>query len=230
MFAGSNGLPDPATRQPFINEAANPVDIQVGPGGDLYYVDFDGGTIRRVRSLAGNHAPNANAAATPTSGQAPLTVNFDGSGSTDPDNDALSYAWDLDGDGAFDDSTAAQASFTYTQTGSFQARLRVRDPSGLEDIDTVTITVGAPPTPTIATPVAGTTWAVDDEISFSGSATRAGGGVGTGQRAELDGHPQPLLGARPDELPRARDRDLPRHHRDRSTRLTTRTRPTCRSS
>ena len=176
MFAGSNGLPDPATRQPFINQAANPVDIQVGPGGDIYYVDFDGGTIRRVRSLAGNHAPSANAAATPTSGQAPLTVNFDGSGSTDPDNDALSYAWDLDSDGAFDDSTSAQASFTYTQTGSFQARLRVRDPSGLEDIDTATINVGSPPTPTIATPVAGTTWAVDDEIGFSGSATRAGGG------------------------------------------------------
>ena len=118
MFAGSNGLPDPADRQVFINQAANPVDIQVGPGGDIYYADFDGGTIRRVRSLAGNHAPSANAAATPTSGQAPLTVNFDGSGSTDPDNDALSYAWDLDSDGAFDDSTSAQASFTYTQTGS----------------------------------------------------------------------------------------------------------------
>ncbi len=116
------------------------MDIQVGPAGDLYYADFDGGTIRRIRSLAGNHTPSANAAATPTSGQAPLTVNFDGSGSTDPDNDTLSYAWDLDGDGAFDDSTAARPSFTYTQTGTYQARLRARDPSGLEDIDSVTIT------------------------------------------------------------------------------------------
>ncbi len=106
----------------------------------------------------------------------PLTVNFNGNGSTDPDGDTLSYAWDLDGDGDFDDSTAVQPSFTYTQTGSYEARLRVRDPSGLTGTDAVTITVGAPPSPTIATPTAGTTWAVRDVIDFSGSATRSGGG------------------------------------------------------
>ena len=176
MFAGANGLPDPATRQPFINGAANPVDIQVGPAGDLYYADFDGGTIQRVRALAGNHAPTANASATPTSGAVPLTVNFNGSGSTDPDDDTLSYAWDLDSDGDFDDSTAVQPSFTYTQTGTYEARLRVRDPSGLTGTDSVTITVGAPPTPTIETPTAGTTWSVGDVFDFAGSATRSGGG------------------------------------------------------
>ena len=36
---------------------------------------------------------------------------------------------------------------------------------------------GTPPTATIATPTAGTTWRVDDVISFSGSATRGGGGA-----------------------------------------------------
>ncbi len=28
--------------------AANPVDLQVGPGGDLFYVDLNGGTVRRI--------------------------------------------------------------------------------------------------------------------------------------------------------------------------------------
>ena len=46
------------------------------------------------------------------------------------------------------------------------------DSQGASDTDTVPIAVGnTPPTPTIATPAAGTTWKVGDVISFSGSAT-----------------------------------------------------------
>ena len=48
MPLGANGEPDPTRVQPFVNEAANPVDIQSGPNGDLYYVDFDGGTIHHL--------------------------------------------------------------------------------------------------------------------------------------------------------------------------------------
>ena len=114
MFPDANGVPDPATRQPFVNAAAGPVDIQVGPGGDLFYADLNNGAIQRIHALANNHAPTADATGTPTSGPLPLQVNFDGTGSTDPDGDALTYAWDLDGDGAFDDSTASKPSFTYT--------------------------------------------------------------------------------------------------------------------
>ena len=33
--------------------AAGPVDLQIGPGGDLYYVDFDAGTIRRIQYIGG---------------------------------------------------------------------------------------------------------------------------------------------------------------------------------
>ena len=59
MFRGANGLPDPATRATFAAGAAGPVDLQIGPGGDLFYVDFNGGTIRRIRYTGGNQAPNA---------------------------------------------------------------------------------------------------------------------------------------------------------------------------
>ena len=85
MFAGANGLPDPATRATFVAGAANPVDLQIGPGGDLFYVDFDGGTIRRIQYTSGNQAPNAVIQATPLSGPAPLTVTFSSGGSSDPD-------------------------------------------------------------------------------------------------------------------------------------------------
>ena len=120
MRAGSNGLPDPATRETFVAGAANPVELEIGPGGDLFYVDFSGGTIRRIRHLGGgNQPPTAVADATPRSGDVPLTVDFDGTGSSDPDPaDTITYAWDLDGDGALDDSHDPQPSYTYQQPGA----------------------------------------------------------------------------------------------------------------
>ena len=48
MLPGADGVPDPATIRTFAAGAANPVELQIGPGGDLFYADFDGGTIRRV--------------------------------------------------------------------------------------------------------------------------------------------------------------------------------------
>jgi glucose/arabinose dehydrogenase len=168
---GTNGLPDIAKRRTFVGGAAQPVDLQIGPGGDLFYVDL-GGTIRRIRYFAQNQPPIAVATADPTNGPAPLTVAFDGSGSSDPDGDALTYAWDLDGDGAFDDGAAATAGYTYTQPGTYTATLRVTDPSGASATSSVTISAGnTAPTAVIDTPAAGTTWKVGDTITFSGHAT-----------------------------------------------------------
>jgi glucose/arabinose dehydrogenase/PKD repeat protein len=99
-----------------------------------YNASFGGGA---------NQPPTAIASANPTSGTAPLTVTFNGTGSTDPDGDPLTYAWDLDGDGAYDDSTAAQPNFTYTSTGSITVRLKVTDPDGAFGTTTLVITVTA---------------------------------------------------------------------------------------
>jgi glucose/arabinose dehydrogenase len=175
MPKGTDGKPAPGLVRTFVAAAANPVNLETGPGGDLFYVDFDGGTIRRIQYFSTNQPPTAVATATPTSGAAPLTVNFDGRGSSDPNpGDTLTYAWDLDADGAFDDATTATASYTYSTQGSYAASLRVTDSQGASDTDTVTIAVGnTPPTATITTPAAGTTWKVGDVINFSGSATDA---------------------------------------------------------
>ena len=175
MRAGPSGLPDPNDVITFVSAAANPVDVEIGPAGDLFYADFDGGTIRRIRYLGTNQAPLANATATPSSGQAPLNVAFSASGSSDPDGGTLTYAWDLDGDGLFDDSTLAAPTRTYTTGGTYNVRLRVTDSGGATDVADVQVQVstGAAPVPTIASPAAGTTWAVGDTISFAGSATDA---------------------------------------------------------
>ncbi|RYP82440.1 PKD domain-containing protein [Nocardioides guangzhouensis] len=178
MPKGADGKPAPGQVRTFVAGAANPVNLQVGPGGDLFYVDFDGGTIRRISYTAANQPPVAVATATPTTGAAPLTVAFDGRGSNDPDGGALTYAWDLDGDGAFDDATGSQPSWTYTSQGTVTATLRVTDPAGATATDSVVITVGnTPPVPVIDLPAAGTTWRVGDTINFSGHASDAQDGT-----------------------------------------------------
>jgi glucose/arabinose dehydrogenase len=171
MLQGTNGLPDPSNRRTFEAAAANPVDLQIGPGGNLYYVDYDGGTIRRI-TWSVNRAPVAKASASPTTGVAPLTVQFDATGSSDPDGDPLTYSWDLNGDGSFGDSTSATPSFTYNQDGQIDVGLQVSDGRGGLGTDHVTILVGAgEPTATITSPTTGTLWKVGDVIAFSGSAT-----------------------------------------------------------
>jgi glucose/arabinose dehydrogenase len=173
MAKGANGLPDPNAITTFAAGSANPVNLEIGPGGDLFYVDLVGGTIRRIEYFSPtNNPPAAVAKATPTSGTAPLTVSFDGTSSSDPDaGDTISYAWDLDGDGVYNDSTAAQPTYTYTTTGAHIVRLKVTDVAGATATDAVTISVGSPPTATISAPASTLTWKVGATISFSGSAT-----------------------------------------------------------
>ena len=173
METGTNGLPDPTKRSIFVAGAAGPVDLAIGPGGDLFYTDFDSGTIRRIQYFAANEPPVARATASPNSGPAPLTVNFDGTTSSDADGDALSYEWDLDGDGAYDDSTLADPNSTYT-AGNYLVDLRVTDSKGATDTldEPIRISAGnTPPTATMDTPPSTTAWKVGDRISFSGSAT-----------------------------------------------------------
>jgi glucose/arabinose dehydrogenase/PKD repeat protein len=169
-FAAPTPVTDPPTPDPLGR--ANPVYLQFGPGGDLYFADFDSGTIRQVSYTSANQAPTAVATATPTTGTAPLTVQFDGSDSSDPDaGDTVTYAWDLDGDGQHDDSTSATPGYTYTSQGVYTASLRVTDSHGATGSATVTISVGnTAPTATITSPTLGTTWRVGDLIRFAGGA------------------------------------------------------------
>jgi len=171
MEKGGTMLPSPSNIKGFVGGAANPVDVQVGPDGMLYYVDFGGGSIRRIEySGAANQPPVAVAQASPTSGDVGMTVSFDGSASSDPNGDSLFYAWDLDADGTFDDATTPTPTWTYNASGTFRVSLQVSDGKGGSATDAVTIGVGLPKV-TIAKPTASLRWAVGAAISFSGSAT-----------------------------------------------------------
>ena len=81
--------------------------------------------------------PMAVIEATPTDGGYPLTVEFDGSGSTDPNTDVLTYNWDF-GDGQI--ATGAVVNHTYTTIGTYTATLIVDD-DGNGGSDTTTIMI-----------------------------------------------------------------------------------------
>ena len=137
-------LPSPSNIETFVAGASTPVDLQRGPGGDLFYVDIAGGTVRRISYSPGNQPPVAKAEADPDRGEPPLTVNFDASESIDPNpGDTVSFAWDLDGDGAYDDSTAARPSFTYsTRPGTPRGRSRATTTARSADL--LDVSVGPP--------------------------------------------------------------------------------------
>ncbi len=166
MLRGGDGDPDPTRVRTVVDGGVNPVDLQIGPGGDLFYVDIYG-SVHRIRYFPANQPPIAAATASPPSGLTPLTVSFDGRGSRDPDpGDTLTYAWDLDGDGNFDNGTTPTVRYTYTRAGTYTAVLRVTDSRGASDTARVVVTAGnTPPTVTMTTTTG--RWKVGDVITFS---------------------------------------------------------------
>ena len=80
-------------------------------------------------------APTASFSGAPTSGTAPLTVNFTDTSTGNPDT----WAWDFENDGTVD-STAQNPSFTYTTPNTYTAKLTVTNSAGSSSA-TRTITV-----------------------------------------------------------------------------------------
>ncbi|WP_432973918.1 ThuA domain-containing protein [Dactylosporangium sp. CA-233914] len=158
----------------------NPMDMEFGPDGNLYLLEYGDGFFRAnpdaqlsvIRYVKGTRSPVAVLNATPTSGQAPLTVQFDSTGSSDPDpGESISFAWDFTGDGTVD-SADPSPSFTYTANGVYTAKLTVTDSSGKTSLLTRQITVGnTAPTVTVTSPVSGSFFNWGDAVPFTVTVT-----------------------------------------------------------
>ena len=128
------------------------------------------------------------ASASPTSGQAPLPVDFSSAGSSDPEGAPLSYSWTF-GDGT---STQANPTHTYATPGQYVARLTVSDGTSTAVSSDLTIRVGTLPRRPFSPPT-GTFFRAGDVITYSGSATDAGGRATPGERLLLDDPLPPRL-------------------------------------
>lgn len=139
----------------------------------LTITDDEGATSTITRTIQvsaaavvpGNDAPTASFTATPTSGDAPLAVSFDATGSSDSDGAIISSVWNF-GDGAT--ASGVTSSHTYNGAGTYLAQLTVTDNDGAKDTATRTIQVAAasaPPPAANNAPVASFTASPDSGSS-----------------------------------------------------------------
>lgn len=116
--------------------------------------------------------PEASAELSPSNGEVPLTVNFDGFGA-DPDGEIVLYEWDFDGDGAFDyaNESSGTTSHEFTNEGVFNAVFRVTDNDGLTDTAEQILTavrIGPPGSPSATASANPDSGDAPLEVSFRG--------------------------------------------------------------
>ena len=171
IFPDAGGDPDPVDgRGVRLRRPRAPSTSQLGPDGNLYYVDFDGGNVLRIEY--GLHAvATADVRRPARSADRPvrrLRVARPRSRATPSRTRGTSTATGS--------STTRRCRSRRSSTPSSaptSVRLKVTDQRGGSDISApITITVGGgDPTATILTPPPTLTWKVGDPIAFSGQGT-----------------------------------------------------------
>jgi len=132
-------------------------DLDTGPSytvthvyeyGGIYHptvlvTDADGATDTSSGPIFVNTPPQAALTLTPSTGDAPLSVTLDASGSADPDGQLALYEFDCTGDGVYETSFIDQSScqFTYTVPGNFTPTVRVTDAQGSTSVSSATLSV-----------------------------------------------------------------------------------------
>jgi PKD repeat protein len=108
------------------------------PGGDVCTTGGYDAYVSCFRPSGGdgNLPPVATATAVPESGAAPLTVDFDASGSHDPDGSIVSWAWTFGDGGTGAGSTVRHV---YETAGTYTATVTVTDDVGAADTASVVV-------------------------------------------------------------------------------------------
>ena len=134
---------------------SNPMDMEFGPNGDLYVLEYGSGWFRanddarlvRIEYNAGNRNPQAQLASDKSAGTTPLNVALSSAGTSDPDGDALDYAWMITDKAGQEVARHSGTSLEYTfdQPGEYIAALTVTDEDGARSTAETRIVAGNDP-------------------------------------------------------------------------------------
>jgi PKD repeat protein len=159
----------PTAVQSFASNTGELVGMAAHPiTGDIYYARWNQ-VFKISYTPSGNQPPIAVATADVTYGSSPLTVQFNGSGSSDPNNQVLQYLWTF-GDGQT--SNQANPSHTFNvpsgEPTQFNVTLKVTDPGSLSSTTTLIISVNnTPPLATIVSPVDGSKYSMSQNTIYN---------------------------------------------------------------
>lgn len=171
-------LDDPANNNSnsnFATAAGSPVDLRVGPDGELYYLSRANNAVGRIVYSAGMAASiSQHPASQSVAPGSSVTFRVSASGS-----EPLTYQWQraLPGGSFTNISGATGSSYTFTaQSSDHGAQYRASvdntyGPAAVSNAATLTITSNQAPTPTITAPGTGALYRAGDTITFSGAAS-----------------------------------------------------------
>ncbi len=137
--------------------------VEVGP------TSFEQSELSGDSSDGETAGPTAVAEVTPTSGEAPLEVTFDGSDSTASETEIREYGWRFDDGSA--PQTGAEVSHIFRTAGEYTVELVVTDTQGNTDTTTVTVQVtsGSSNPPTAVADATPTFGEAPLEVTFDAS-------------------------------------------------------------
>lgn len=130
---------------------AGPMDMQFGPDGSLYVLEYGKGWFRqnndskliRIEYNPGNRNPVPVITADRYNGSVPFTVNLSSAGTRDFDNDAVTYEWRISSPSGNSRLVAtANPSVRFDKTGVYTAKLTVTDARGGRATETIRIYAG----------------------------------------------------------------------------------------
>ena len=130
-------------------KSAQPLDLDFGPSGDLYVIEYDprgpNGRLSKIEYNAGNRAPRVLASADRTAGATPLRVTLSAKGTVDDDDDPIRYAWVVqrqDATGTPQHFSGERPSLTLAKAGVYVATLTATDVHGAAATGQVKIVAG----------------------------------------------------------------------------------------
>ncbi|GAB4016446.1 hypothetical protein GCM10028808_44930 [Spirosoma migulaei] len=131
---------------------SNPMDMEFGPEGDLYMLEYGSGwftqnddaRLVRIEYNGGNRKPQVQVATSKKGGSIPFKAQLSSAGTKDFDNDALTYVWTINpkAGGATRTFKEANPTVSFDKPGIYKATLTVTDGKGGSSNRTIEIMAG----------------------------------------------------------------------------------------